>query len=122
MRPLQWGSASPFQCTFYVLTCFKLDGFAFNIGDPSQSFISESLDNLIGYAEYRNFKFYISLDVYASGNACYQGNLGACGGVGISCRCIKTELITIFSLELTIGSSKVNYKVLHGTRDQTEIL
>ncbi|KAH8193612.1 hypothetical protein TruAng_012222 [Truncatella angustata] len=43
-----------------------IDGFAFNIGDPSQPWVKTSLDNLIGYAEYRHFYYYFSLDVYAS--------------------------------------------------------
>jgi len=57
-----------------------LDGFALNIGDPSAHFLAVSLDNLFGYAEYRGFKLFISLDVYASGNSCFDGHAGACGG------------------------------------------
>ena len=57
-----------------------LDGFALNIGDPSADFLTLSLDNIFGYAEYRDFKLFISMDVYASGNACASGRSGACGG------------------------------------------
>lgn len=57
-----------------------LDGFALNIGDPFAEFLAVSLDNIFGYAEYRGFKLFFSLDTYAAGNSCYSGRSGACRG------------------------------------------
>ncbi|TAQ88748.1 hypothetical protein B7494_g2922 [Chlorociboria aeruginascens] len=57
-----------------------LDGFALAIGDPSQAFVDESLGYLFGYANYRGFHLYFTLDVFAAGNACSAGMTGACGG------------------------------------------
>ena len=62
-----------------------LDGFALNIGDPTQAFVDTTLHDLFGYAEYVNsisdkpFYLYLSLDVYASGAACYAGST-SCNG------------------------------------------
>lgn len=59
-----------------------LDGFALNIGDPTQSYVSDSLNDLFGYAAYvTGFKLFISMDLWASGAACYAGSSGACGNV-----------------------------------------
>lgn len=50
-----------------------LDGFALNVGDPTPSWVQDTLHDLLGYAEYvGGFKLYISMDVYASGAACHS--------------------------------------------------
>lgn len=57
-----------------------LDGFALNIGDATQPYVDETLHDLFGYAEYvGGFWLYISMDVYASGAACYAGST-SCNG------------------------------------------
>ncbi|PYI11000.1 hypothetical protein BO78DRAFT_304565 [Aspergillus sclerotiicarbonarius CBS 121057] len=48
------------------------DGFALNIGDATQSFVSDTLSYMFPYAESVGFKLYVSMDVYASGDACYK--------------------------------------------------
>ncbi|KAK4692441.1 hypothetical protein P7C71_g4764, partial [Lecanoromycetidae sp. Uapishka_2] len=45
-----------------------LDGFALNIGDPRSSFVSTSLSDLFGYAAYRGFKLFISMDLSGDGS------------------------------------------------------
>jgi len=50
----------------------QLDGFALNVGDSTQDFVRPALGYLFGYAAYRGFKLYISMDLYAAGDACYQ--------------------------------------------------
>ncbi|SCV50154.1 uncharacterized protein FFFS_09366 [Fusarium fujikuroi] len=50
-----------------------LDGFALNIGDATRDYVSQALSYLFPYAESVGFKLYISMDVYASGDACYHG-------------------------------------------------
>ncbi|WKT51246.1 hypothetical protein QSH57_016216 [Fusarium oxysporum f. sp. vasinfectum] len=50
-----------------------LDGFALNIGDATRDYVSQALNYLFPYAESVGFKLYISMDVYASGDACYHG-------------------------------------------------
>lgn len=49
-------------------------GFALNVGDPTQPFVQTSLDYMFSYAQSVGFKLYISIDLYASGNACFQRN------------------------------------------------
>ncbi|KAH8898047.1 hypothetical protein GQ53DRAFT_837064 [Thozetella sp. PMI_491] len=59
-----------------------LDGFALNIGDPGQQFVTDALGYLFGYANYRGFKLFISMDLAASGgdpnafNDIFKGALG----------------------------------------------
>jgi hypothetical protein len=61
-----------------------LDGFALNIGDPTQPFVADTLKYMFDYASsFDNFYLYISMDLYAQGNACYQGST-ACDGVSQS--------------------------------------
>ncbi|PYI22706.1 hypothetical protein BO99DRAFT_429649 [Aspergillus violaceofuscus CBS 115571] len=48
------------------------DGFALNIGDATQDFVSDTLSYMFPYAESVGFKLYVSMDVYASGDACYK--------------------------------------------------
>ena len=43
-----------------------------NVGDSTQDFVRPALGYLFGYAAYRGFKLYISMDLYAAGDACYQ--------------------------------------------------
>jgi glucan endo-1,3-alpha-glucosidase len=58
----------------------RIDSFALNVDNAIADFIPAALNSLFGYAEYRGFKLYISLDVYASGDACYKGST-SCNGV-----------------------------------------
>lgn len=51
---------------------FSFAGFALNVGDPTQPFVQTSLDYMFSYAQSIGFKLYISIDLYASGNACCQ--------------------------------------------------
>ncbi|KAI9823828.1 MAG: hypothetical protein M1819_001129 [Sarea resinae] len=44
-----------------------LDGFALNIGDPTQPFVQESLGIMFDYAASNGFKLFVSMDVWASG-------------------------------------------------------
>ncbi|GME35786.1 glycoside hydrolase family 71 protein [Neofusicoccum parvum] len=48
-----------------------LDGFALNIGDPSQDFVQQTLGYLFDYARdnYPEFKLFISIDLWAAGSA-----------------------------------------------------
>lgn len=55
-----------------------LDGFALNIGDATRDYVSQALSYLFPYAESVGFKLYISMDVYASGDACYHGGKSVC--------------------------------------------
>lgn len=55
-----------------------LDGFALNIGDATRDYVSQALSYLFPYAESVGFKLYISMDVYASGDACYHGAKSVC--------------------------------------------
>jgi hypothetical protein len=59
-----------------------LDGFALNIGDATQGFLVDALSYLFGHAATTSFKLYISMDVYASGDACYKGST-SCNGVSL---------------------------------------
>ena len=59
---------------------WALTAFALNIGDATQAFVGETLGYLFGYAAYRDFKLYVSMDVYASGAACYAGST-SCNGL-----------------------------------------
>ncbi|KAL7946861.1 glycoside hydrolase [Trichoderma barbatum] len=56
-----------------------LDGFALNVGDATQAWVGPSLNYLFGYAQYRGFKLYISMDVYAAGDSCFRGG-HSCNG------------------------------------------
>jgi hypothetical protein len=47
-----------------------LDGFALNIGDATQPYVSEALSYLFSYAESVGFKMFVSMDLSASGAAC----------------------------------------------------
>ena len=58
----------------------SFDGFALNIGDASQSFVSDTLSYMFSHAESVGFKLYVSMDVYASGDACYKGSKASCNG------------------------------------------
>ena len=51
-----------------------LDGFALNIGDPTQPFVKTTLDYMFNYTRdtYQNFKLFISMDVWAS-SAAHKG-------------------------------------------------
>lgn len=49
-----------------------IDGFALNVGDPTQAFVKDTLASLFSAADNAGFKLYISVDVYASGDACYK--------------------------------------------------
>ncbi|KAK9369874.1 hypothetical protein V1509DRAFT_638557 [Lipomyces kononenkoae] len=49
-----------------------MEGFALNIGDPSQDFVKTTLEYMFSYAAPVGFKLYVSMDVYAYGNSCYQ--------------------------------------------------
>ena len=77
-----------------------------------------SLSNLIGYAEYRGFSFYFSLDVYASGNSCYAGSSGACGGVFRPSDITELIIKSSFSPLPTIHSSLITWEVPPGTKVQ----
>ena len=45
------------------------DGFALNIGDPTPAFVRNTLTYMFNYAHGKNFKLFVSMDVYAAGNA-----------------------------------------------------
>ena len=47
------------------------DGFALNVGDPTQPFVRQTFNYMFDYAHnnYPDFKFFISLDLWAEGNA-----------------------------------------------------
>ncbi|EKG12850.1 Glycoside hydrolase family 71 [Macrophomina phaseolina MS6] len=49
----------------------NLDGFALNIGDPSQDFVRKTLNYMFDYARdnYPDFKLFISMDLWAAGSA-----------------------------------------------------
>ncbi|KAE9373753.1 glycoside hydrolase family 71 protein [Stipitochalara longipes BDJ] len=47
-------------------------GFALNVGDPTQTFVQTTLDYMFEHAKAVGFKLYISIDLYASGNASYS--------------------------------------------------
>ncbi|KAF9877167.1 hypothetical protein CkaCkLH20_05433 [Colletotrichum karsti] len=50
------------------------DGFALNVGDPTASFVDKSLGMLFDAADLvGGFGLYISMDVWASGDACWNG-------------------------------------------------
>ncbi|KAK2773607.1 glucan endo-alpha-glucosidase agn1 [Colletotrichum kahawae] len=56
------------------------DGFALNIGDPTASFIDTSLGYLFDAADsIGGFGLYVSMDVWASGDACWHGR-DSCNG------------------------------------------
>jgi hypothetical protein len=58
----------------------RLTGFSLNIGDATQSFVEETLSYLFDYANsITGFYLYISMDIYASGAACYAGSQ-SCNG------------------------------------------
>ncbi|KKY13309.1 putative glycoside hydrolase family 71 [Diplodia seriata] len=48
-----------------------LDGFALNIGDPSQTFVRQTLNYMFDHARdnYPDFKLFISMDLWAAGSA-----------------------------------------------------
>ncbi|OJD32584.1 glycoside hydrolase family 71 protein, partial [Diplodia corticola] len=48
-----------------------LDGFALNIGDPSQNFVRQTLNYMFDHARdnYPGFKLFISMDLWAAGSA-----------------------------------------------------
>lgn len=56
-----------------------LDGFAINVGDATKDFVPKTLGYLFSHAEAKGFKLYISMDVYASGDSCYNGG-DSCNG------------------------------------------
>ncbi|KAI8298124.1 hypothetical protein K4K61_012023 [Colletotrichum sp. SAR11_59] len=57
------------------------DGFALNIGDPTASFIDTSLGYLFDAADsIGGFGLYVSMDVWASGDACWHGRDSCNGG------------------------------------------
>ncbi|CAD6580185.1 MAG: hypothetical protein ASARMPRED_009379 [Alectoria sarmentosa] len=63
-----------------------LDGFALNIGDPTEPYVNTTLVSLFDYAWGKDFKLFVSMDLSASGAACTAGR-SCCNGVSISnCR------------------------------------
>lgn len=46
-----------------------IDGFALNIGDPTQSYVSTTLEYLYDYAYGKDFGLFVSMDLSASGKA-----------------------------------------------------
>lgn len=46
-----------------------LDGFALNIGDPTQAYVTTALGYLFPYAASKGFKLFISMDLAAAGGA-----------------------------------------------------
>lgn len=47
------------------------DGFALNVGDPTQGFVRQTFDYMFDYARdnYPDFKLFMSMDLWAEGNA-----------------------------------------------------
>lgn len=58
---------------------FSIDAFALNVGDATLSWVTTSLQNLFNAANANGFKLFISMDVYASGAACYASGT-SCNG------------------------------------------
>lgn len=63
---------------------FRIDAFALNVGDATLPWVQDSLHNLFDAAlsvqeNGKNFNVFISMDVYASGAACYAGG-ASCNG------------------------------------------
>lgn len=56
-----------------------LDGFALNIGDPTEPYVATTLLELFDYAWGKDFKLFISMDLSASGAACLAGR-SCCNG------------------------------------------
>lgn len=56
-----------------------LDGFALNIGDPTESYVGATLEYLYDYASGTGFKLFVSMDVSESGAACNAGR-SCCNG------------------------------------------
>ncbi|KAH8662391.1 glycosyl hydrolase family 71-domain-containing protein [Xylariales sp. PMI_506] len=56
------------------------DAFSLNIGDPTQDFIEDAMTYLFESANDRAFGLFVSMDVYASGTACYTKD-PTCDGV-----------------------------------------
>lgn len=48
-----------------------LDGFALNVGDPTQSYVTDLFNNMFDYARdnHPDFKLFLSMDLWAEGNA-----------------------------------------------------
>ena len=62
---------------------FRLDGFALNIGDPTQDYVATTLSYLFGHAAGTNFKLFVSMDLAESAAACAAGS-SCCNGVSPS--------------------------------------
>ncbi|CAF9933479.1 MAG: hypothetical protein ALECFALPRED_005605 [Alectoria fallacina] len=56
-----------------------LDGFALNIGDPTEPYVNTTLVSLFDYAWGKDFKLFVSMDLTASGAACTAGR-SCCNG------------------------------------------
>ena len=41
----------------------SFDGFALNLNDPDANYAKEALNFLFGYADYRGFKLFLSIDL-----------------------------------------------------------
>jgi hypothetical protein len=81
---LNWGQLYFLWYINLELTILSLDGFALNIGDPSQPFVLDTVRYLFDAAKAAGgFTIHLSLDVYASGSACYQAKVN--GQQGKSC-------------------------------------
>lgn len=52
-----------------VFRAAGITGFALNIGDPSESFVSDTLQYMFNYAPTVGFYLHISMDIWASGDA-----------------------------------------------------
>lgn len=62
------GSVLKYHCLRLFSNPPRFDGFALNIGDPRPSFVGTSLSDLFGYAAYRGFKLFISMDLSGDGS------------------------------------------------------
>ena len=57
----------------------SIDAFALNVGDATLPWVTTSLQNLFNAANDHDFRLFISMDVYASGAACYASGT-SCNG------------------------------------------
>lgn len=79
-----------------------IDGFALNIGDATRDYVSDALAYLFARAEAVGFKLYISMDVYASGDACYNGAKSV-SLLTIPSSCLQTQANTLTPVQRTQG-------------------
>ena len=66
-----------------ILMPCSLDGFALNIGDYTQPYVTNTLSYLFNYAAGKSFKLFISMDVAAAASACTASGT-SCDGVSPS--------------------------------------